>query len=348
MIYFDTPSSGLLSESSRMALDKFNAEMSINSSKVSAWFRTEQLPLLRELVSQFVNASLSEIALIPNTSFGLNTVLSSLKNVKSVLLYEKEYLGLTMPFDMRDYSIHKFNDIDGYQWDNESIKKTLLENEIQLFVFSAVQWLTGYRVDVSDLCTFCKEHGIISIVDYSQSLGSLKLSFSNSDMDVALCSNYKWMNAGFGSGLMFAKGSFLQNYKPLLAGYNSAAPDFDFDNFKSSIRCYEPGHLNLHAFSALIPALEHKLEFGIGKMEAHNISLSNTFIEEVLKIGFEIVGDKNNRSSIVILKNKDGLKSYLDQNQIACQERGVGIRFGFHYHNSEDEIHECVKVLSQF
>jgi len=348
MIYFDTPSSGLLSESSRMALDKFNAEMSINSSKVSTWFRTEQLPKLRELLSQFVNASVSEIALIPNTSFGFNTVLSSLKNVKSVLLYEKEYLGLTMPFDMRDYTVHNFDDKDGYHWDNESIKKKLLDNKIQLFVFSAVQWLTGYRVDVSDLCAFCKEHGIISIVDYSQGLGSLKLSFEDSDMDVALCSNYKWMNAGFGTGLMFAKNDFLQKYKPVLAGYNSAAPEFDFDNFKPSIRCYEPGHLNLHAFSALIPALKHKLEFGVDKIEAHNISLTNHFIKEVLKIDFEVVGDKNNRSSIVILKNKNGLKSYLDQNDIACQERGVGIRFGFHYHNSEDEINECIKVLSQF
>ena len=348
MIYFDTPSSGLFSEASKEAVDRFNTEMLVNPSKVSEWFRNDRLPVLRNLLSQFLNASISDIALIPNTSFGLNSILASLKNIQSVLLYEKEYLGLTMPFEIGDYSIHSFKDIDGYHWDNSSIKKKLLDNKVELFVFSSVQWLTGYIADVSDLCAFCREHGIITIDDYSQSMGSLKFSFNDSDMDIALFSNYKWMNAGFGSGVMCMKSEFLKQNKPVLAGYNSAAPLFDFDNFKPNIRCYEPGHLNLHAFSALIPSLEHKLDLGIEQIEAKNISLSKSFIDGAQNIGFEIVGDKLNRSSIVLLKNKTDLKNHLDQHEVACQERGAGIRFGFHYHNTIEEVNDCLEILSKF
>lgn len=348
MIFFDTPSSGMLSQESLESISTFNKAMAVNPSAIAEQFRASRLPELRNLLADFSDAKVSEIALIPNTSFGLNAVLSSLRDISSVLLYDREYNGLTMPFDQRDYSVYRFSAIDGFDWNLDEIKTLLVSNNIELFVFSAVQWQTGYRADYNELCSFCKENEIISILDLSQSIGSLAFSFSNCHADVVLASNYKWMNAGFGSGIMWMRKSFVKEHIPTIAGYNSAAPLFDFENFESSIRCYEPGHLNLHGFSALIPALKKKLELGTQAIEEHNLNLTNTFIQKAKESDFEIIGDKKNRSSIVVLKNEKGLKNYLDEHHVVCKERGEGIRFGFHFHNSMDEVLETCEILSKF
>lgn len=319
-----------------------------DSSGIAEKFTENRLQKLRENIALFSDAEVFEIALIPNTSFGFNSVLSNFRKKKKVLLYEKEYNGLTMPFDMLEWEVHTFSDSDGFHWDPEIVKKTLIEKKIELFVFSSIQWQTGYLCDVIDLCTFCRENKILTIIDVSQSMGSVKFSFKKSKADVAITSNYKWLNAGFGSGIMWMTKEMLEAYPPQMAGYNSAAPHFDFDDFRRSIRCFEPGHLNLHAFVLLDNSIKEKLDKGSIEIQEYNRSLTQHFIKCAKKINLEVIGGiaEQNRGSISVLRGNSELYSTIKKNGIMCSARGEGIRFGFHYHNTMSEVDKLLEVLS--
>ena len=348
LIYFDTPSSGLISKGSYEKLRLFNEAMIDNSSGQADAFRVNEVPKLRQLIAEFSDAQADEFALIPNTSFGFNSVLASLKDRSRVLLYEKEYNGLSMSFDLRpEYEVFNFSDTDGFHWDIDQIKKQIIDQKIDLFVFSSVQWLSGYRTDVNDLCSFCKENGVLTIVDISQDIGSMQFSFSQFTGDIAITSNYKWLNAGFGSGIMWMKENFLEMYTPVIAGYNSAAPIFDFNNFQPTIRCYEPGHLNLHAFVLLSNSLKEKLTKGLDIIENHNKELTQSFISGATDLGYEMVGgNSKQRASIAILKVNRKIYDSLKNSDVMCRDRGEGIRFGFHHHNSKEDVQGVLKVLS--
>ncbi|MEM7161741.1 MAG: aminotransferase class V-fold PLP-dependent enzyme [Bacteroidota bacterium] len=348
MIYFDTASAGIISEKALDALNAFNSRMSKNPSLNSLEFRNNELVELRKAISHFSGCTEEEFAFIPNVSFGLNAFLMALREIDRVLFYDQEFNALKMPFDLRNYQVHTFKDIDGFHWDTEKVKELLIEKKAQLFIFSETQWLTGYRCEAEELCRFCKEQGILSIMDITQSLGSMSFSFKDSNADVVLCSNYKWMNAGFGSGIMWMKKHILERYQPLLAGYNSAAPDFDFENFEPSIKCYEPGHLNLHALLVLFESINEKLTLGVKNIENHNKNLVEQFIAGVKEMGYSLLGDSQKRSSIAVLRSKSGLKKFLEEQNIICQERNSCIRFGFHYHNTREEVQKCLEALNTF
>ena len=350
MIYLDTASNGLFSKEALQELNNFNEQMFLNASKACADFRAIQMPELRNLILEFSDAEMHELALIPNTSYGFNAVLSSISDCSKVLLYSKEYNGLTMPFDLRNYDVYTFDDEDGFNWDDDRIKELLLTHEIDLFVFSEVQWLSGYRANAKDLCQFCHDNNIRVIMDISQSIGSLKFSFAECKADVVFASNYKWMNAGMGSALMWMKASFLDKYKPVIAGYGSAAPSFNFEQFQPGIRCYEPGHQNLHAYVLLLQSLKEKLAFGLDAVEQHNTGLCNQFIKASSDLGFDLLGGNQvrNRSSICVIKDPNDLKGFLDQKEIITKKRGNGIRIGFHTHNTPDELEMLIEFLREY
>src|SRR5690606_29437753 len=116
---------------------------------------------------------------------------------------------------------------------------------------SHVQWLSGFKTDLQELSRFCREHDIWLIVDATQSLGAMPLNPVRLDIDVLISSNYKWMNAGFGSGVMYMCDDFFNEYTPKVGGNNSYTPVNGKMQYVPSVQSYEPGHPNMYGFSVL-------------------------------------------------------------------------------------------------
>lgn len=347
-IYLNTASCGLLSRQSVEAAQVLYEGMIEHASQAVEPLRDHGIGRIRSTVASFLQAPASQLAFIPNFSWGLNAIVQSLRGDEKVLLYTQDYPSLAAPFKINGFDITWLGDTDGFEIESEALKETLLANRIEVLAISHVQWLTGFRLDIDDIGIFCKQHKITFILDTTQSLGAVPIFPARQNIDVMICSNYKWMNAGFGTGIMYASESFMNKYPPVVGGGNAYIFSDGVSSYTPSVKNFEPGHLNMHGLLVLEKAVELKLEKGIDNIAQHNSGLLRLLLSRIspsLVLGST---DQQKRSSIVVLKDPGSLYDYLTENGIVAIKRGEHIRISFHFYNTQEEVETLVALLNAF
>jgi len=348
LIYVNTPAAGIITKQGKELLDKFHIGQLSNPEKAYADYEQIGYYETKELTSTFLGASSKEVAFIPNFSFGLSGIIASLLPTRnSVLLYEGDYPSVNLPFTLNEFEISY---IPSGAFSTEIVLEALAKTTAKVLALSHVQYMTGYLLDAKAIGEKCRELGIVFILDTTQSMGVFNYEFSSLPVDVIISSNYKWMNGGYGSGTMCCKQEFLDEFSPVVGGRNSFRMINDEFLFKRDIHSYEPGHLPFHNLLLLNAALKIKLEIGKEAIEAHSKNLVSSFIENLDHDKFKLVGEPSAREKvgIVSIQNQKGLVNYLAENQVIAVERGEFLRFGFHYHNSENEINAICELLNSY
>jgi len=346
-IYLNTASCGIISPKAMNAGFKLYEQLTHNSSQAAEKWRDSDAQHIRNSIAHFLGAKERNIAMIPNFSFGINAVLHSLKGTEKILLYRQDYPSLTDPFLINDFDITWLATADNFQIDLKEIDKLIKKNEIDILAISHVQWLSGYKADLKKLCDICKKHKVILIVDGTQSMGALPIDLSKLSIDIFISSNYKWMNSGFGTGILFMNDAFLEKYTPKIGGHNSHIFQNNQLSYKPSLRSYEPGHLNMFGLNILQAAITEKTAVGIENIAEHNHKLTQFLIDGIRDVPITLIGppDMENRSSIVFLKDENGLGTHLKENNIVVTPRDGNLRISMHYHNTQTEIQQLIDCL---
>ena len=252
------------------------------------------------------------------------------------------------PFRINNFDITWVHDTDGFTIPVEEIKQKLVAEKINILAISHVQWMSGYKIELADLGAFCRQHNILFIVDATQSFGAIPINLAELDIDVLITSNYKWMNAGFGTGVMYVNNRFLETYTPAVGGNNSYTIKDGKPVYEPGILSFEPGHPNMYGFTVLGAAIQDKMQRGIEHIEAHNKMLTQMLIDEVAGLNVTLIGEPSvaNRASIIFVKDENGLWAKLNEHGIICSQRG-NVRISMHYYNTVDDIRSLVKVLKE-
>lgn len=345
--YLNTSATGLLPQEFTTQANELYKNLSTSSSTYAEQWRGDFEPKLREKVAEFLNTKAEQIALLPNFSWGITGIVHSLKGTERVLLYKKDYPSLIDPFKTNGFDIIWVEDADGFAIDITTIKQKVTSKEVDVVAISHVQWLSGYKLDLKEIGDICKENGVLLIVDATQSMGAIQIDLTELNVDVFITSNYKWMNAGFGTGIMYVAKSFLEKYTPAVAGFNSYTMSDGKFNYIPSARSFEPGHPNMYGLTILYAAITHKLEYRVENIEAHNNKLTQLFIHEAANSNAALIGPASleNRSSIVFLKDEHNLWAKLQDAGIVASQRGGNIRFGLHYYNTEADVMKLIGCL---
>jgi selenocysteine lyase/cysteine desulfurase len=347
MVCANTSSCGLLPKSCNERLSNFTHSLQKSGSRTSENFLSEILPKIRTTVSEFFDADKSEVALIPNFSFGLNSIIPSISRYKKALLFEDDYPSLTQPFVLNDFEVTWLKSGDGFSFELEEIAKIISEKKIEIVAISQVQYLTGFMIDIEAVGKVCKANGAVLIIDGTQSLGAITYSFSNSHADIYIASNYKWMNAGFGTGIMAIKKDFLQRHEPKIGGFASFLNEDGSWGYKPSILCYEPGHLNMGGLLVLEDSINIKLQLGMDNIQQHIRLLIDLLVSQAKVMGLEIIGpySNENRCGIVCFRDSEALSDSLLKHNILFKSRGGKIRIGLHFHNTEEDVHRILRAM---
>lgn len=349
MIYFNTASCGLLSNESIQAGNVLYNAMLTESSTASESLRESGIPRIREAVASFLGSPVSNLAFIPNFSYALNSIVQALKGTEKVLLYKHDYPSVAEPFRINKFDITWIDSNDGFAIDIEELKQMLIDNKIELLVMSHVQWLSGFKLDITELGAFCRQHDIVFIVDATQSLGALQLRADRMHVDVLISSNYKWMNAGFGTGVMYMSDSFLAKYPPVVGGFGSYGYDGQSMKYMPSVRSYEPGHPNFHGLLVLEAAVNEKMKMGMDAIGSHNQKLTQLLLDNIGDIAILGPVDTLHRSSIVMLRDDSGsLHKHLVSNGFLAIHRNGNIRLSFHFHNTKEEVRLLIESLNGY
>jgi len=225
--------------------------------------------------------------------------------------------------------------------------------------------LTGNLTDLQRVSAIAQRHGILLVVDASQTAGVVPIDVQAMGIDVLCFTGHKGLLGPQGTGGIYLRPGI--EMKPLLVG-GSGVHSFDRNHPSQMPAALEAGTLNGHGIAGLSGALEYLKKTGIENIRQREMALAARFVKGVKEIpGMVLYGnpDLNARVATVAL-NLGGLDSGevsdwlweeyeiavrpgahcapLMQEALGTREQGA-VRFSFSHYNTEEEIDAAITAL---
>ena len=348
-IYLNTASCGLVAPATLAAANRLYASFESNSGTRSEEWRINDEGRIRQTIASFIGARVNNVAMVPNFSWAMNGIIQSLKGTERVLLYKRDYPSFIEPFRINHFDITWVDAPDGFHMQMDIVRDAICNNRVDIVALSHVQWSSGYKIDLKEVGDLCKAHGVVFMVDATQSMGANVIDLAELNIDVFAASNYKWMNAGFGTGVLYVADAFLAKYPPVVGGHNSYKMVDGVMGYTPSAQSYEPGHPNMFGLTVLESAINYKNELGVAGIEQHNNELAAMLLGGMQGLPVKLLGDltMRSRSAIIYLIDEDGLGDWIKQHNIVVTQRNGFLRVSMHFYNTIEEVQALVGCLKR-
>ncbi|MFD2099321.1 aminotransferase class V-fold PLP-dependent enzyme [Flagellimonas iocasae] len=346
-IYANTASAGLLNEDLMEWRQGHDLDFLIGGSDMKAK-GFAHMPEIKKTVGKFFHCKPENVALVPNFSLGLNLLLEGLSKDKKVLLLENDYPSVNWPFETRNFN-REYVAIDANM--EENIHNKVKSGGIDVFALSLVQWVNGIKIDLDFLKQLKKDFpDLIIIGDGTQFCGTEPFNFEASGVDILGTSAYKWLLAGYGNGFYLVKDAVMDQFELKGIGNGSVDNDQSKRNSISFCKFLEPGHLDSFNFGSLEFALDFLDDIGQEHIQAHLDKLSNKAKNVFSDLGLleQSVLDRTQHSTIFNIKGDQKLFHKLTEENVVTSPRGGGVRFSFHFYNTEEEIDVIATLLKRW
>lgn len=291
----------------------------------------------KDRCTKLLGVQRNTIALLPNFSFGINAICDALDANLKVLLFRKDYPGLTIPFTARPFNIHWVEANNQGFYDEQQILESIQKNKIDVVALSHVQYITGQQVNLERLATICKDEHVELIIDSTQSFGHLALNAAIPGISALLASGYKWINAGQGSAVLHVRHDFHDRFAPKVAGHASVRYSDQGWTYAPGINSYQPGHLSLDKVAMLSQALGNILEKGIHRIQSEGKAMADQCREMLRESPFN---PDDNPNSIVSFEAPSDFHDLLAKSGIICTYYDGRIRMGFHHQLGPDDMQD--------
>ena len=225
--------------------------------------------------------------------------------------------------------------------------------------------LTGNMVDVAAVGAIARQHGLLLIVDASQTAGAVPIDMEAMGIDILCFTGHKGLMAPQGTGgLCIREGVQVRPFKVGGSGVHSYDPEQPME-YPTRL---EAGTLNTHGIAGLSAALDFLEKTGIETIREKEMALMRRFYEGARKIeGITVYGDfSGERTAVVALNIRDYdsgavADALYEEFSIAtragahCAPRmhmALGtvdqgaVRFSFSWFNTEAEVDAAVKALA--
>lgn len=225
--------------------------------------------------------------------------------------------------------------------------------------------LTGDVTDVARVGEFCRAHGLLFVLDASQTAGLLPIDMAAQGIDVVCFTGHKSLYGPQGTGgLCVGEGVEIRPFK---VGGTGVQSFLETQPMEYPTRM-EAGTLNGHGIAGLSAALDWLNEAGVDGVRAHDCALAHRFYERVAELpGVRVYGNfaSDLRAPIVTLnlgeRDSAMVSDELERRfQIATRpgahcaprlHRALGtkeqgaVRFSFGYFNTEAEADESARAV---
>ena len=310
----------------------------------------------RAKAARFIGASKEEVAFLPNTSWGLNLVAQSfpLKEGDNVVSNDMEFPSNAYPW----LSLEK-RGVTCRQAKNRSGRVTLAEiaemvdARTRVVAVSWVAFHNGFVYPIEEIAGFCRERGILFVVDAIQGLGALPMDVVAAGVDVLAADSHKWLLGPEGCAVFFVAESARDRVPPLFAGWwnilhakGYLAYDLDF---YGSARRYEPGTLATANIAGLGAALDILSEAGAETVRARILKVCETLKLGLTERGWRIATPDPLRSGILSAVPPDAdsraVSKRLEERGVITAPREGAVRFSPHFYNDEDEVARILEAI---
>lgn len=230
--------------------------------------------------------------------------------------------------------------------------------------------LTGNMIDPYRVGAITGRHGILYVLDASQSAGVWPIDVQKMGIDVLCFTGHKSLLGPQGTGGMYVRTGV--EIRPLLSG-GSGVDTYNPYHPSQMPAALEAGTLNGHGIAGLGAAVRYLEETGIDRIRERELSLMRRFYEGVSRVsGIVVYGDftVRERAPIVSFNIRDydssevsdelnetyGIVTRPGAHCAPLMHRALGtveqgaVRFSFSHFNTEEEVDaaiQAVKELSQ-
>jgi len=175
----------------------------------------------RAEAARLLNVTPGEIAFIDDTTMGLNIALAAIPFAEgdTIVLCDLEYpqvaISAQHPQRRQGVEVRVARHRGGIVTVDDYAQ--LVDKRTRVLLVSSVQWINGLRMDLAAFSQLAAEHHCFLVVDAIQQLGAIPLDLSGLRVDFLAAGAQKWLNAPFGTGLLYARQSTQEKVTPGLA-----------------------------------------------------------------------------------------------------------------------------------
>jgi len=354
--------SAAVSPMPRTALDAVRSQLEDVSENGSAnyldWVATKNRA--RALIGGMLNVEPETIAFMRNTSDGFAAVASGMswKAGDNIVSFANEfpanYYAWRHVRDKFGVELRMAPEHDGRIDLDELI--ALIDSNTKLVAISAVQFASGFTVDLERIAKAAHAVDALLAVDIIQGLGARGFDLPALGVDMASGASHKWMCAPEGCGLFYVSEEARNRVDPTFVGWISVETPWDFEDreqpFRPNTLAWESGTGCSSLFYGLEQSAKLLSETGLDRIEKYLEELTDFLCELIDGKNYEIVSSRTpgEKSSIVCIRHLDGLSSddifsQLERENIIVSSRGDRVRISPHFYNNREDIERIAAAL---
>lgn len=375
LIYFDNGATTLKPKVVRDAIDRYYNEYSANAHrgdyKISA-IVDSLYEGTREKVANFINAKEpSEIVFTSGTTNGINMIVFGffrkyLKEGDEVLITLSEHASNIIPWFILQKEIGikvKYIELnDKHEVDIINVRNAIT-NKTKVISLAYITNVIGDERPIKEISKLAHDNNILMVVDAAQGAPHKKIDVQEDDIDFMAFSGHK-MYGPTGIGVLYGKFDLLDKMIPMNygGGMNAMFTKDGYVELREIPTRLEGGTPNIEGVIGLGEAVTYLENIGIDKINEYEKNLRKYLIDELSKLDFIEIYNKDNDSNIVAFNIKGVFAQdtavYLDKYNI-CVRAGNHcakmlnnvfnisntVRISLSFYNNKEEIDLLINVL---
>jgi len=353
--YFDHAAVAPLPRRARNAMAAYADEAMTQGDTVWPTWADENEQLRRDFAT-FLTCEASEIALIPNTSFGINAVAEGIdwQPGDNIILPAGEFPSNRFPWlnqARHGVEVRIIGDDDDPAIDVDGILSAI-DSRTRVVAASWVGYATGWRLDVDRFARDVRSRGAMFFLDAIQGLGVFPLDLSKTPIDFLAADGHKWLLGPEGAGVMMIRREHLASMHCVPVGWNSVKQAMKFSHaafdLAESASRYEIGSQTMggmrslrQSLSLFMTVIEHH---GRNAIAERVLSLAEKIAEGLKRRGavLNTAASRDHRSGIVTFAlpgiEPSVFRGEAARRDVAVSCRGIGVRVSVHAYNNDDDI----------
>lgn len=359
-IYLNSASIGPLPARSVSVLAECNADRA----RPATWSLERINAILteaRRLSGRLINADAGEIALMPNTTTGLNVAARALPLVRGnvVLTFDREFPANIYPWlrlAENGVTLERIP-VTAEGWPDEvRLHERLGDPAVRAVAVSLTQFSNGYTVDLAALSRATRAYDKWLVVDAIQAVGQVPVDVKATPVDFLACGGQKWLLSPWGTGFLYVRKALCATLEPSFAGWAAFRGSDDYTRLTSydprpwpDARRFELLTFPVQDFAAMNTSLELILSVGVDAIAAHTRALHQPVVDWAEQGGGEISSPRGARGSAILCVRPRGgvLAAYarLHEAGVHCSLREGAVRLSPHLYNRPDEVERVRSLL---
>lgn len=360
-VYLNSASVGPMPARALAVLHKANADRALPTN----WPMSRLNGILggaRERAAQLIGAGSDSIALMPNTTTGINVAALALGLGAGdlVLTFDREFPTNVYPWLALGH--HHGVELERIPptsegWPDEArLHERISDPRVRAVSVSLTQFSNGYTLDLSALSHLTRRHGVMLIVDGIQAAGQVPIDVRTTPVDFLACGAQKWLLSPWGTGFLYVRPELIAALYPRIAGWASFVGTDDYSQLTGynpepwpDARRFEVITLALQDFDAMNASLDLLLSVGVDRIASHVREIAAPLHDWVARGDGVMTSPVGERGSAILCVRPQGDVNAAYKRLVAagvtCSLREGSVRLSPHLFNTRDDFVRVVELL---